>query len=358
MYIMRLLIVFLMLIISGVFTIPAAMGQGCPACSNPFLESGEQTDRYVGALESGNFQVNSTLMAGLGFDGSHPASEGLTEEGSLVSVPEYYHITEINLYRKELNLEYAFAQNWSLRLNLPYEVYAQTADMEYDEEKFTNEEVKQAKDQLYIHHRNETYYGFADPKLKVNHRFILGSSQLDVSAGTTFPLGRTEENPVAAGERGERHNHIQHGTGTFDPVIDLYWLRPVAENLMISAFSANRIPFYENDKNYRGPLETSTGVGGRYRISENWQIRSNVTFLAQGLAYWDDEPDPNSGLNALSGTTGLLWHLNENFLLDGGVRMPVYQQTLSEGDVFEMGPTFMLTLSYRMGMDTERTVTP
>jgi hypothetical protein len=351
---MHFLTVTALLMIWAVLSLPAAVGQGCPACSNPFLESGEQTDRAVGKLKSGSFRISSTFMAGLGFDGSHPAYEGLTSEGALVDVPEYYHISEINLYRTDMNLEYAFAQNWSLQFSLPYEVYAQSAELDYEEGRFTDEELQQIERQLYIHHRNETYYGFADPNLKVNHRFLIGSSQLDIAAGTTFPLGRTEENPVAAGQRGEKHNHIQHGTGTFDPVINLYWLRAFGERFMLSAFSANRLPFYENEKSYSGPLETSTGVGGRYRISETWQVRSNISFLAQGLAYWDDEPDPNSGLNTLSATAGLLWHLNDQFLIDGGLRMPVYQQTLSEGDVFELGPTFMLTLSYRMGMDAER----
>ena len=70
-----------------------------------------------------------------------------------------------------------------------------------------------------IHHRNETLAGIADPWLMLHRGWRAGSWTLAGRAGVTFPLGRTEPNPFTLADLGLPHEHIQFGTGTFDPVV-------------------------------------------------------------------------------------------------------------------------------------------
>jgi hypothetical protein len=70
-----------------------------------------------------------------------------------------------------------------------------------------------------IHHRNETLTGFADPMLLGAATTTLAGTRFTLRAGTSIPLGRTEDDPFALGDAGMEHEHIQMGTGTFNPVV-------------------------------------------------------------------------------------------------------------------------------------------
>ena len=69
-----------------------------------------------------------------------------------------------------------------------------------------------------IHHRNETLAGIGDPWLMLHAGAPKGAWTLAARAGVTVPLGRTEPNPFALGDLGLPHQHIQFGTGTWDPI--------------------------------------------------------------------------------------------------------------------------------------------
>ena len=69
-----------------------------------------------------------------------------------------------------------------------------------------------------IHHRNETLLGPGDPWLMAVTGRRMGAWSAAVRGGVTIPLGRTEENPFELGRRGLPHQHIQFGTGTWDPL--------------------------------------------------------------------------------------------------------------------------------------------
>jgi hypothetical protein len=70
-----------------------------------------------------------------------------------------------------------------------------------------------------IHHRNETLSGPGDPWLLLHRAQVLGAWTLAARGGVSVPLGRTEPNPFDLGRRGLPHQHIQFGTGTWDPLV-------------------------------------------------------------------------------------------------------------------------------------------
>jgi hypothetical protein len=72
-----------------------------------------------------------------------------------------------------------------------------------------------------IHHRNETLVGLGDPWLMLHAGAPRGAWTLAARAGVTLPLGRTEPNPFALADLGLPHEHIQFGTGTWDPILGL-----------------------------------------------------------------------------------------------------------------------------------------
>jgi hypothetical protein len=72
-----------------------------------------------------------------------------------------------------------------------------------------------------IHHRNETLFGVEDPWLMLHAGAPRGAWTLAARAGLTLPLGRTVPNPFTLADLGLSHEHIQFGTGTWDPVVGL-----------------------------------------------------------------------------------------------------------------------------------------
>lgn len=201
-----------------------------------------------------------------------------------------------------------------------------------------------------IHHRKETYKGFSDAKFLIAHRLanLIGQrDRLDIAIGTSLPLGSTEENPLEAAEQGEKHLHIQFGTGTFNPLLELHYSAAVNDKVSLSIFTINKFPFYESKKTYRAPLETTSGIGLSYTISKRLILRGNFAQLYMSHAYWDGVEDPNSGLFALNGMLGATINLKNGLSISPMFRYPIYQRTLtSEGDTFKFGPTLLLNVSY------------
>lgn len=202
-----------------------------------------------------------------------------------------------------------------------------------------------------IHHRNETYQGLSDLKLLVAHwrpDFLRRDSALELAVGTSIPIGRTEADPLKAGDEGKEHLHIQFGTGTFDPLLEIYYAMPLPHSWVLRGFGLGHFPIYENEKTFRAPLETTLGLSiAQDNLIPRLSLRAVYTFFFQGYGYWDGVKDPNSGLishGIVLGATGDLgWHTSIGL----GFRYAFAQRTLSnEGDAFEQGPTLLFTLTH------------
>ena len=103
----------------------------------------------------------------------------------------------------------------------------------------------------FIHHRNQTYRGIGDPRFLAGRQFTsVGRTDdwLTISMGLTIPLGETQEDPWILGDAGRQHDHIQLGTGTFDPTIDSRYSVRLNETWGMTAGATARWPLYENDK--------------------------------------------------------------------------------------------------------------
>ena len=301
-------------------------------------------------LDKGSFRFSLHTARGYGFEGGHLETKGLDLNGQVVSVPFHRHEVSLDYLRLELELEYAFKDSWVLVLRVPYDIKNQKTEVSFIEPATAGEKQKMLKNG-YIHHRSETHRGISDLMLLATHwkqnLFHEGDS-LSLSLGTTLPTGKTEEDPFRLGDNGLQHLHIQFGTGTFDPLLELNYRVPVAGRLRLAAYALGRFPVYENSKTYQGPVESTFGVLLGYNLNSRISLHVNGTAYYQNFAYWDGERDINSGLVAMSSLFGMSVKAWEGATLGIDLRYPLSQRTLSEGDAFKRGPTLLCRISWEM----------
>ncbi|MBI4229968.1 MAG: hypothetical protein HY608_03950, partial [Planctomycetes bacterium] len=165
-----------------------------------------------------------------------------------------------------------------------------------------------------------------------------------VRLGVALPTGQTERNPFHLGDAGIRHQHIQFGNGTVDPLLRAGYSSTWGRwNLACEAGA--RVPLYENRKRYQGPPEFDFSAGPHVRISDRFGARLQYALLYQDRASWDSATDENSGFS-LQGV-----RLSAPIVLGRGVTLApsgMYVYDVSSrggGDTFEMDWLFGLGLS-------------
>lgn len=326
-----------------------AIAQACPACSNPALQSSEKLEAGIDTLYKGTFRTTLNVTNGYGYQGGHPEYTQLNSSGQLVEGGLHEHSVELDFFRIELSLEHTFKTNWSIWVRVPYDIKIQRVGVSFTDN-FSDQEKDDIVRNRDIHHRGETYTGLSDLRLFVAHRFnkFLGEkARLDIAIGTSLPLGNTEKDPLTAGGIGEKHLHIQFGTGTFDPLLELHYVAGLTKNISLALFTINKFPLYENNHLYHGPLETTSGISLGFSLSKWLALRASFANFSQSQAKWNGVKDPNSGLISFNGTVLTSFKLKNGLSITPGYRFPIYQETVSdEGDTFTYGPTFVLNVSY------------
>lgn len=196
-----------------------------------------------------------------------------------------------------------------------------------------------------IHHHDETLVDITDPWLLGRVGAVMGPLTSVARLGLTFPVGRTEPDPYELGRRGESHQHLQAGTGTFVPVVGFglaYAIEPVTIGLGgIGLFNA-----YENSEGFRAPVR----LYANHRVSValfDGVLTPNVeaAIAHEGEEYWNGAPG-EEGSNVrtevyLGG--GLALRFYEQWIVEGAARARV--ATLTDAPSFETGGLFSLALS-------------
>jgi hypothetical protein len=184
----------------------------------------------------------------------------------------------IGITHAETMLEYGLRDGMQWALRLPYDVKAQRVRYTtLDGAPFTPAYGD-------IHHRTETLRGISDPSLMLDW----GVRQWVLGIGTTIPIGHTVEDPVRLGNLGLKHEHIQFGSGTFEPKLLLQW-----SNANLFARAEGTVPLYQSGKGYKPPLVIAWSAGPTYR---------NVTVMLDGqhqtIGKWHGLADEGTGFDA------------------------------------------------------------
>lgn len=300
------------------------------------------------------------MMRWFDAQGGHLETKGISPEGSVIEVPLHRHHVKLNIFRLDVGLKYQLASQWVLEANIPYETKNQEATLE-DIDPVTPTEREAIIRNRDNHHRNETYIGFADADLFLGYQMqgLLGENDfLMARVGTTIPFGKTEEDPWKLGDAGLEHLHIQFGSGTFNPIVDLYYRLPIYKGLHANTNVRGKLPFYENSKTYRGSREVTYTGGLSYRVNDWLSFQAGYLGFYQSYAQWAGERDINTGLQFSMASFGVSVVTPYDLPLSLAVMLPLHQETLyddtgalldgvyEESDAFEFGPLISLTVLY------------
>jgi hypothetical protein len=196
-----------------------------------------------------------------------------------------------------------------------------------------------------IHHRTETIAGITDPWLSLRANKRLGAWTFGFRAGATLPIGSTVENPFRLGREGMSHQHIQFGTGTVDPFVEVQVSRTVGR-FMLTGWTMGKLPLYENGHGYRAG---STLFGGLRATSNLWTERWTFSL---GTFVYHEQPERWSGIVETEGNLGrtdlllessITWRFAGAWSLFLLGRIPVYSHItgaqLNNTAVIELGIT-------------------
>ena len=178
-----------------------------------------------------------------------------------------------------------------MEFQLPYDVKHQTAKYLTPEgNEFDNPEGD-------LHHRDETLQGLGDLKILFNYRptgIFKEEDSLHLGFGLSVPTGRIEEDPYDLGDLGLKHQHIQFGTGTVDPLFRLgYSIHPGEWN--ISLTMGGQVPLYENRKHFKSPTLLDISLGVYTDLSDWIGLSARYVVMYQSRGYWHGDVDPNTG---------------------------------------------------------------
>ena len=281
--------------------------------------------------------------------GGHLESRGLSPTGEVVDAPLHRHHVALSTYRMDVGLRYLLNGQWTLQANIPYAVKNQDASIEWIDP-VTSEDKEAILRSRDIHHRNETYAGLSDLDLFLGYqiqRLFKANDRLFVRLGTTVPTGKTEENPWKLGDAGIEHLHIQFGTGTFNPLVNLRYNLPLYRGLTITASARGMFPFYENSKTYQGPVELSYTAGFTYRPFNWLSFNGNYLGFYQSAASWAGERDINTGLRYSMAALGMSVVTLNDISVSANIMFPLTQETLYDaGDAIEFGTLVSVATSY------------
>ncbi|MCA9759556.1 MAG: hypothetical protein KDA27_27420 [Candidatus Eisenbacteria bacterium] len=287
------------------------------------------------------------MAHGIDYDGGHDEDHGLTEDGTLIHVPTHQHEVSMDLTEVQLSAEHAFSDRWIGAIRIPFSNRTQDTGI-VAPETASQEEIEAMIRNGDIHHRDETFRGIGDPKLLFGVQRSGSLREGDYFTGLvglSLPFGKTEEDPWIAGAHGEEHTHPQLGNGTVDPLAQLRYGAPVHSRVSLIGGVQARLPLYENSKTYRGPLDMRIDAGAITNLGRSITGVVGYDLLVQGYSYWNGERDQNSGILSHSVRIGFGSSVGPIGLQLSGF-FPFYQDLLqAEGDGFEQGPTFLLSLA-------------
>jgi hypothetical protein len=198
-----------------------------------------------------------------------------------------------------------------------------------------------------IHHRTETLSGVSDGELLYwkAPALLSGSTWgVTLAAGTTLPIGKTKPDPVRLGLEGKEHEHLQFGSGTFDPKLVLGAFQRAGIVLIGESIEA-RLPVYESGGGYRPPVNIQWGAGPAVPIGA-FSVSLQFSGQYQSVGKWHGIEDEGTGFTSgglvLRGT----YRASPKTTISGGLYREIFAHG-SSGQTFHQGVTLSLGFTRR-----------
>jgi hypothetical protein len=195
-----------------------------------------------------------------------------------------------------------------------------------------------------VHHRDETLAGLGDPWLlgRIGDRF--GTTAITARFGTTIPIGKTEPDPFALGANGLPHQHIQFGTGTFNPLA-LLDVSHAFGRLDVSGYGQAELALYDNEYGYRPGHRFAVGALAGLVVWPRWTAALGLDVLSERPEEWGGTVQQDGNLGRTDVLAGLT--LTRTFgttIASVTARVPLYRHIV-EGDEPTGSLSSPLTLS-------------
>lgn len=274
----------------------SARAAACAGCRNPNMPI---TRLQAVHLRAGEVRA-AAVIAATGLHVVHPA--GCSDLSSCAEVPiQPAYLHDQNIYPGELRAigEVGITNTLGFELHLPTRVVRTT--IRYA----TPSGAPYTPLDPEVHHRNETLAGVGDPWLLGRWNRVVSGLLVTARAGVSLPLGRTEPNPFALGELGLRHQHIQLGSGTCDPLVALDVAVPIRK-VQLAAYGLVQAPVYENRHGFRAGTRLVGGVQAGRRL---WgSLTGGLLFdvVHEGPERWDGRIQQDGNLGRTELLAGLM----------------------------------------------------
>jgi hypothetical protein len=136
-----------------------------------------------------------------------------------------------------------------------------------------------------LHHRNETLTGLGDPQVGLDFGNSWHEWTLAGRLAISIPIGLTQPNPFELGRLGLWHEHIQFGTGTWDPILGLGVGRTVGPlNLQLSGNA--RLTQGENEHGYHAGNRYNIVLAGSPDLGSVWSASAGLTLAREEAEKW------------------------------------------------------------------------
>jgi hypothetical protein len=256
-------------------------------------------------------------------------------ECAVTLIPDHEHHVRLTLFHSELNAAYGLRPGMALSLRLPYDV----KDQRVRYTTLTGEPFTPPYGD--IHHRTETLRGISDGDLLV---LWAPATHWRLGFGTTLPFGHTVPDPVALGREGQKHEHLQFGSGVFAPEAEVAWSQPMGK-ATVSALLQATVPLNTNDRGFRPPKNFRWSAGPSFAIGQ-MGIALDAAGQYQTIGRWHGEIDEGTGFS----NGGLRLQLSYP-LLGATVTQSIYRELYSHGlntiehETFSQGTTLAVSIT-------------
>jgi hypothetical protein len=299
--------------------IPAG-AEACAGCRNPNMPVNRVNSIH---LREGELRAGVSLGAA-GISVSHPAGcadlAGCQEEPAQ---PAFMHDQDIFPGEARIIAELGLSASMGVEAQLPFRYVRTTIE-------YTTPDGKPYEPlDPEVHHRDESLFGIGDPWVLVRWAGDLGGTTISARAGASVPVGRTETNPFILGSQGKRHQHIQFGTGTVDPILALD-LSKAFGRWLVSGYGQGQASLYENSHGYRSGLRISAGAQTGRKLWRALTGSLGLEGVYEGPERWEGRIQQDGNLGRSEVLTALsLVHAFPKTTLGMSARVPVYRHIVA-----------------------------
>jgi hypothetical protein len=183
-----------------------------------------------------------------------------------------------------------------------------------------------------FHHRNETLVGPTDPWLLLHTAGTLGSYTFAGRLGGTFPIGSTVTNPFVLGRQGLPHEHIQFGTGTFDPLMGAAVERRL-KGVTLSLWTLDRLVLGTNSYGYQAGHRLLFGASAQSTLGlTGFSFLGGLDVYHETAETWNGvvEQEGNLGRTDILLDLSASWRVGKSTALTLGVKVPLHSFVVGE----------------------------